>query len=60
MMKYPLIERREVMLVNPYTGQARDIRDVNSDPYGFLVVDPSNHLMACKGDENSVETDKYE
>lgn len=59
-MDYPRIERREVMLVNPYTGQARYIRDVNSDPYGFLVVDPSNPLMAWKGGENSVETDKYE
>lgn len=52
---YPHIEGRQPMLVNPYTGQARDMRDVDSDPYGLLVVDPTNSLMVYTGRKVSDE-----
>ena len=28
----------ELVLFNPYTGQPRDVRDVQSDPQGVLIV----------------------
>lgn len=47
-MRDVLAKNREAMLVNPYTGEARDIRDVDSDPFGLLVIDPSKPLIAAK------------
>lgn len=35
------------MLYNPYTGMARDLRDVISDPYGRLVVQPGAPVPAA-------------
>ena len=29
-------------LFNPYTGEPRDVRDVQSDPQGILIVPPGN------------------
>jgi hypothetical protein len=43
-MKYPLIEGKPVFRFNPYTGQARDARDIESDPYGVLIVPPKYPL----------------
>lgn len=39
--------KREPMLVNPYTGEPRDPRDVESDPFGILVIDPFKPLLAA-------------
>ncbi len=30
------------VLFNPYTGEPRDVRDVQSDPQGILIVPPGN------------------
>lgn len=35
------------MLYSPYTGLARDLRDVISDPHGRLVVQPGAPLKAA-------------
>lgn len=34
------------VLTNPYTGQPRDYRDVESDPEGTLMADPTQPLLA--------------
>lgn len=34
------------VLTNPYTGQPRDYRDVESDPAGVLIVEPGAPMMA--------------
>jgi hypothetical protein len=37
------------VLFNPYTGQPRDVRDVQSDPQGILIVPPGKvEMMAAK------------
>ena len=33
------------VLFNPYTGQPRDVRDVQSDPQGILIVPPGKVEM---------------
>lgn len=33
------------VLFNPYTGDPRDVRDVQSDPQGILIVPPGNVKM---------------
>jgi len=33
------------VLFNPYTGEPRDVRDVQSDPQGILIVPPGNVKM---------------
>jgi len=48
MSQFPDSVKREPMLVNPYTGETRDPRDVESDPFGILVIDPSKPLLAAK------------
>lgn len=35
------------VLTNPYTGQPRDYRDVESDPAGTLIVEPGKPLKAA-------------
>lgn len=35
-------------LTNPYTGEPRDHRDVESDPAGILIVEPGAPLLAAK------------
>lgn len=36
------------VLFNPYTGEPRDVRDVQSDPQGILIVPPGKvHLLAA-------------
>lgn len=37
-----------VVLRNPYTGELRDIRDVESDPAGTLIVKPGEPLKAAQ------------
>jgi hypothetical protein len=37
------------VLFNPYTGQPRDVRDVQSDPQGILIVPPGKvEMLAAK------------
>ena len=37
------------VLFNPYTGQPRDVRDVQSDPQGILIVPPGKvEMLASK------------
>jgi hypothetical protein len=36
-----------VVLTNPWTGEPRDIRDVESDPAGLLMVEPGKPLLAA-------------
>ena len=40
------------VLFNPYTGEPRDVRDVQSDPQGILIVPPGkvHQLAAMQGD----------
>ena len=33
------------VLFNPYTGEPRDVRDVQSDPQGILIVPPGKVAM---------------
>ena len=35
------------VLFNPYTGEPRDVRDVQSDPTGILIVPPGNVFPAA-------------
>ena len=35
------------LLTNPYTGQPRDYRDVETDPAGVLIVEPGAPLKAA-------------
>lgn len=36
------------VLFNPYTGEPRDVRDVQSDPQGILIVPPGKvHMLAA-------------
>lgn len=39
------------VMFNPYTGEPRDVRDVQSDPQGILIVPPGkvNQLAAMQG-----------
>lgn len=41
------------VLFNPYTGEPRDVRDVQSDPQGILIVPPGkvHQLAAMQGDK---------
>jgi hypothetical protein len=39
----------EPLLVNPWTGEAREPRDVESDPKGLLIIPPSGPVMAEEG-----------
>jgi hypothetical protein len=42
------IEKPEFrVLVNPYSGKPRHPSDINSDPYGVLMVDPDKALRAA-------------
>ena len=34
-------------ITNPYTGEPRDVRDVESDPAGILIVEPEAPLVAA-------------
>jgi hypothetical protein len=36
------------VLFNPYTGQPRDVRDVQSDPQGILIVPPGAAIVAAR------------
>lgn len=44
---------RQVVMFNPFTGQPRDPRDIQSDPYGQLIWDgetplaPAHDVLAC-------------
>lgn len=33
-------------LFNPWTGQRRDAKDVGSDPFGLLIVPPTEPVRA--------------
>jgi len=35
------------MLFNPYTGERRDSRDVESDPYGTLIIESFRDIPAA-------------
>ncbi|MBP6563978.1 MAG: hypothetical protein KA200_00035 [Burkholderiales bacterium] len=35
------------VLFNPYTGEPRDVRDVQSDPQGILIMPPSAQMLAA-------------
>jgi hypothetical protein len=35
------------VLFNPYTGEPRDVRDVQSDPQGILIVPPGAQMVAA-------------
>ncbi|MDO9148282.1 MAG: hypothetical protein Q7U52_11590 [Hydrogenophaga sp.] len=35
------------VLFNPYTGEPRDARDIQSDPQGILIAAPGAHLLAA-------------
>ena len=35
-----------VLLYNPYTGELRNSKDIESDPDGLLIVDPTAPLMS--------------
>lgn len=37
----------QTMLFNPYTGKPRDPRDIASDPFGTLMIDPDAPLRAA-------------
>jgi len=41
----------EQLLVNPWTGEARDARDVESDPKGLLIIPPGGSVLAKEGDD---------
>ena len=43
----PASSADSVVLTNPYTGQPRDYRDVESDPAGTLIVEPGKPLEAA-------------
>jgi len=38
---------RNAKLVNPFNGQPRDWRDVNSDPEGKLMMSPTQPMRAA-------------
>lgn len=40
-------DQPSVVLTNPWTGEPRDIRDVESDPAGLLMVEPEKPLLAA-------------
>ena len=40
-------DQPSVVLTNPWTGEPRDIRDVESDPAGLLMVEPGKPLLAA-------------
>lgn len=42
----PASSADSAVLTNPYTGQPRDYRDVESDPAGTLIVEPGKPLEA--------------
>jgi hypothetical protein len=39
------------VLFNPYTGEPRDVRDVQSDPQGILIVPPGKVDMLAARDD---------
>ena len=39
---------RKVLTRNPYTGAERDPRDIESDPFGTLIIAPGEELKAGK------------
>lgn len=41
------LQSRAPVLFNPYNGQPRDVRDVQSDPQGTLIVPPGAMLQAA-------------
>lgn len=43
----PASSADSAVLTNPYTGQPRDYRDVESDPAGTLIVEPGKPLEAA-------------
>lgn len=44
------------VLFNPYTGEPRDVRDVQSDPQGILIVPPGKvEMLAATAAEPAVE-----
>jgi hypothetical protein len=40
------------VLFNPYTGEPRDVRDVQSDPQGILIVPPGAVQLAAKKEQH--------
>jgi hypothetical protein len=40
------------VLFNPYTGEPRDARDVQSDPQGILIVPPGAVQLAAKKEQH--------
>lgn len=46
-MSTPASSADSAVLTNPYTGQPRDYRDVESDPAGTLIVEPGKPLEAA-------------
>lgn len=50
---------RQVMMFNPFTGQPRDPRDIQSDPYGQLIWDGETPLEAA-APAPSLDHDKEE
>jgi hypothetical protein len=49
-----LLNSSGAVLTNPYTGEPRDYRDVESDPAGTLIVEPGEPLRSA-----SIETDRH-
>lgn len=43
-----LYAAQPVVLFNPYTGQPRDPRDIESDPHGKLIVKPGAPLAVAQ------------
>jgi len=43
------------VLFNPYTGEPRDVRDVQSDPQGILIVPPGKvEMLAAQPEQEPV------
>lgn len=39
-----------IWIYNPYNGSKRDLRDIESDPFGVLIVGAEEPSLAYKGD----------
>jgi hypothetical protein len=49
------------VLFNPYTGEPRDVRDVQSDPQGILIVPPGRvEMLAAPPAQTPVEPEQSE
>lgn len=47
--------KRERVLFNPYTGERRHIADVQSDPYGAMIVPPGADVLALPREISDTE-----